>query len=385
MKIALITLTRGSLDTAKRIKDYYPDAQIYTKTVLCDESCSDIGKDFTAGVGSLFASCQALVFIMAAGIVVRSIAPFLQHKSHDPAVVVMDEKGRFAISLLSGHLGQANKLAQDLADCMGGTPVITTATDVNDLVAVDMLAERMGCAIGDFEAAKTITAMMLEGKTIGCLVEQGVAEEAGNRLQIEISQRRQILYKDIIGDIAASGQKLIWFEENQRHEAQAETDPKAHGFQASEKIDAWIIISMDPPKPTTQPSIWLVPKMLSLGIGCRRGKSFEELYEFAHRKASSLGVPLQSIGKIGTALIKSDEAGILQLGKALHADMHFYPNEDIQNVESKFEGSQFVLETLGVTGVSEPCGYLVSNRGKCLHTVVKENGMTLSIWLDREA
>ena len=112
--------------------------------------------------GRMFESRDALLFIGATGIAVRSIAPFIADKRKDPAVVVMDEKGIFAISLLSGHIGGANELAGTLANLTGAIPVITTATDVNGRFAVDVFAKKQKLWISDMKAAKQVSA---DGKT----------------------------------------------------------------------------------------------------------------------------------------------------------------------------------------------------------------------------
>ena len=119
----------------------------------------------------MFESQDALLFIGATGIAVRSIAPFVADKRKDPAVVVMDEKGIFAISLLSGHIGGANELAGKLANLTGAIPVITTATDVNGRFAVDVFAKKQKLWIADMKAAKRVSADVLDEKKIGLVTE----------------------------------------------------------------------------------------------------------------------------------------------------------------------------------------------------------------------
>ena len=114
-----------------------------------------------------FEDCDAIVFIGACGIAVRSIAPFVKSKKIDPAVVVVDEQGQFAISLLSGHIGGANELTEEIAEILRAQSVITTATDLNDKFAVDVFAKKNGCFISDMELAKEISAALLAGKEVG--------------------------------------------------------------------------------------------------------------------------------------------------------------------------------------------------------------------------
>jgi cobalt-precorrin 5A hydrolase len=106
------------------------------------------------------------IFIMSTGIVVRVIAPLIRHKTEDPAVVVVDDRGMHAISLLSGHLGGANELAQKIAGIIGAKPVITTATDVNLVPAIDVLAKEKSLFIENPEAIKTVNMALLRGDKI---------------------------------------------------------------------------------------------------------------------------------------------------------------------------------------------------------------------------
>ena len=117
--------------------------------------------------GERFADSDGLIFIGAAGIAVRAIAPFLKDKKTDPAVVVMDDRGRFAISLLSGHLGGANTLAETAAEITGAVPVVTTATDNHGKLAPDIFAQKNNCQIGSFVTTKDMAAALLNGEEIG--------------------------------------------------------------------------------------------------------------------------------------------------------------------------------------------------------------------------
>ncbi len=116
---------------------------------------------------------DAIIAVMAAGIVVRGIAPFIKSKLSDPAVIVIDEKGKYVISLLSGHIGGGNRLAQEVAGLISAQPVITTATDVNELPAIDVYAKEMDYVISDMSLCKKVSMALLDGKKIPVYVEQG--------------------------------------------------------------------------------------------------------------------------------------------------------------------------------------------------------------------
>ena len=190
MKIAIISFSRAGYRLSEMIywvlkeRDYevrsYTKSK-YTKKVLdesqLDEDSRDFRnvKDFAKPVDesikewtkARFADCDAIIFIGACGIAVRSIAPFVKSKKVDPAVVVVDEQGKFAISLLSGHIGGANELAQEVAEIVHGQPVVTTATDLNNKFAVDVFAKKNGCFISDMNLAKEVSAALLAGKEVG--------------------------------------------------------------------------------------------------------------------------------------------------------------------------------------------------------------------------
>ena len=114
-----------------------------------------------------FGQADAIIFVCACGIAVRSIAPFVKSKKTDPAVLVVDECGKYVISLLSGHLGGANELAETVARLLGALPIITTATDLHHQFAVDVFAKKNGCAIASMKAAKEFSAAMLAGESVG--------------------------------------------------------------------------------------------------------------------------------------------------------------------------------------------------------------------------
>ena len=125
-------------------------------------------------VGEIFHRYDALIFIAAAGIAVRMIAPNLMGKLEDPAVLVMDERGRHVISLLSGHIGGANLLAQQLAKSLGGEAVITTATDVEGKLAPDAVAASLALRPWPKEQIEILNSALLQGEAIHYYVDEGM-------------------------------------------------------------------------------------------------------------------------------------------------------------------------------------------------------------------
>ena len=169
MKLAIIAITRNGARLGARLKSGIPGAELYALPKYLG----------TAGKGATAIECElkqlferlwpeidGFVCIMATGIVIRLVAPLLEGKDRDPAVVVMDDAGRFSISLLSGHLGGANELAERCAFITGARAVITTATDANDLPSFDMLARDNGWVIEDLSRVKVLNSLLLDGETI---------------------------------------------------------------------------------------------------------------------------------------------------------------------------------------------------------------------------
>ena len=281
MRAAIICFTHTGAKTAQKIKNVL-ECDGARVTARCKK------RDFSAmeGIEPLhsflhqwtkeeFARNDALIFVGAAGIAVRSIAPLLRSKVTDPAVVVVDEKGTFVISLVSGHIGGANELCEHLAAKLGAMPVITTATDRNEKFAVDVKNKknhlRISDMISDMKLAKFISAALLDGEQIGFYSDFSVAGEPPKELTpYETAQ------KDL-------------------------------------KVEYGISITVNTDKRPYPQTLRLVPPIVVLGIGCRRGKKPEELERFVTEILRQEKISLHAIEKICSIDVKAHEEGILQL------------------------------------------------------------------------
>lgn len=305
---------------------------------------------------------DGFVFISSTGIAIRMINPYIEHKTIDPAVVVVDDSGKFSISLLSGHLGGANELAQWIGERINAMPIITTASDNRNIEAIDLFAKRNNYYIEDMEAIKSITAMMVNGKVIGFYSEDDKTIDYPNLVDLSLngvilSERNNL--RDLI--------QLRSFTDVQ--------DDKAR----YERIEGLIIISsrnydlgnID------IPIAYLRPKNINIGIGCRKGVKAERIIEAIEDSLKKINLSINSIKTIGTVEVKKDEQGIIQAVNHFKCPMKIFSIEEIKEVEDKFEKSQFVKDTIGVYSVSEPSAYLLG--GELILMKSKHNGITISI------
>lgn len=186
MRSRIISFTangeRLGIQVAELLKQMGWDAEVFVKSKYIESGKAHlVTEPLHQWIEPLWKETDAFVFVGAAGIAVRAVSPFVKSKKTDPAVLCMDEKGKFCIPLLSGHLGGANELAEKLSTFTGALPVITTATDLNQCFAVDLFAKKQGLEIRNMKAAKEISAALLSGKKmitagIGCRKDASAKE-----------------------------------------------------------------------------------------------------------------------------------------------------------------------------------------------------------------
>jgi cobalt-precorrin 5A hydrolase len=276
----------------------------------------------------------AIIFISSTGIAVRAIAPYIKSKDVDPAVLVIDNSCNYVISLLSGHLGGANKLTLDISKFLNAKPIITTATDNLGVDAPDMIAKDNDLIIEDLKKAKEISALLVEGKKVGFFDEKGI-------VQTPIGYSSNL--KDICGLLYVSSSESI---NNELREP-------------------------------TIPTLKLVRRDIVLGIGCRKDFSTDKMKHTVLRVLKENNIDYRAIKAITTVEVKKDEVAINALVDYFKCELKIFTIEDIRVVQDKFEGSDFVEKTIGVRAVSEPCTELSGAR--IISGKMKLEGMTLCI------
>lgn len=363
MHTAIICFTARGAGTAARIRSILEHEESSVR-VWCKKK-GFAGKD---GVqpweGSLsqwtrqgFAEDDSLIFVGAAGIAVRGIAPFLHSKTSDPAVLVVDELGKFVIPLCSGHIGGANALGERIARGLGATAVITTATDLNGRFAVDVFAKKHQLWIADMKLAKWISAELLDGHAVG-----------------------------FCSDVPWTGalpEGLIAYGEANTPDSEALSVCEAKNATDGEKgVPApplGICVSLDMRRCPFAQTLHLVPRVAALGLGCRRGKAPEELEAFVLDVLGKHGVSIQALEQVCSHEVKAREPAIQVFCRKYALPLHVFSADELRSVKGKFSSSAFVEAQVGVDNVCERSAVLGSGGGALLIEKTAGQGMTMAL------
>lgn len=317
--------------------------------------------DFT---GVLFREYDVIIYCMAMGIVVRSIVPYIQHKSQDPAVICVSVDGKYAIPVLSGHLGGANESAVKIASGIGATAVVTTASDLLDVTAVDMIAKVNDLIIDSYEAAKDVTALIVDGKKVGLLSDIALNTDDINGIEIisNFGLRESVELNGYDGLVYVGYHRLS------EHDARLALAAGNMSEFNMPQIDRSCVVAR------------LIPKNLVLGIGARRDTPYETIREQLDTVLTLYHIDIRAIAAMASIDLKADEKGILALAEALDVPFETYTAETLKSVDDRFEGSEFVRKVTGVGSVAMSSGYMASNQGNCVVEKVAGNGVTVCLF-----
>ncbi len=288
--------------------------------------------DHNAVCGEDFNKCQTLVFVGSVGIAVRTIAPYLKSKLTDPAVISVDERGLYMIPLLAGHIGGANEMARYLAAGIGAECCVTTATDVNGLFAIDEWAARNNMVLCSLKAAKDFAAALVDNQDVG-------------------------FYKDEAFSVAGELPKQV----------------------VTEKKSVGMAVTLDKSLSPFDVTCRLLPRILHLGIGCRRGTPLEAVEELVLTEFNRLNLDLRCVKAIASVDLKKDEQGLLAFAQKYNLPAHFYTADKLNSVAGEFTQSAFVKSVVGVSNVCERSAVIDSANGKLLLKKTSLNGVTLAI------
>jgi cobalt-precorrin 5A hydrolase len=338
MKAAIFSFTKTGTTVSLNLQSYLTangwEAKALTgrRFIHMSPKLQQIDGSLKTTVGEVFQTCRLLIFVGAAGIAVRSIAPFIRRKELDPAVIVIDERGKYIIPILSGHIGGANSEAEKLAAYLRGQAVITTATDVNHLFAVDEWAHRNHMTISSMREAKAFSAGLLEHGHAGVYCDFPIAGTLPEGLEV-----------------AGSGPL---------------------GMAITLQQDCY---------PFAQ-TVVLRPCIIHLGIGCRKGIREDAISKLVFRELRRLHIGLSQLVDINTIDIKKDETGLNRFAKDYGLPLVLHTAQQLQQVPGPFASSNFVLKTVGVDNVCERaalqgCG----GSGHLMLPKTVSDGVTLAI------
>lgn len=305
MKISVISFTQTGVALATKLAVKLPDTSAYsmkitdenTQVQLVEESVKLWAKE-------RFKQGDCLIFIGAVGIAVRAIAPYVQSKTTDPAVIAIDEKGEYVIPLLSGHIGGANEMAIKVAEAIGATPIVTTATDLNQVFAVDTWAQKEGYYLVNPAQIKNVSATLLKGEEVGLVSEFPVSGD---------------LPKDIV---------------------------EQSGFASG-------IVVGDHPTALFQNSLFLKPKRYVLGVGCRKNIDSEVFEKAILESLAENKIDINAVSEIVSIDIKKNEKAILEFAEKYRLKFLTFSAAELQNAKGSFAVSNFVQSTTGVDNVCE--------------------------------
>lgn len=355
-------LCRRFRDTGTECTGYVP--RRFWKPEWEEEGILPQDKSLPEWTGSMFGQNRALVFIGAAGIAVRAIAPFVRDKMTDPPVVAADEAGHFCIPLLSGHVGGANELAETMADWLQGIPVITTATDVNGIFAVDVFAARRGLCITDRKEAKEISAWLLDGGKVGffCDAQCGWAESGAwpwlrrNQSSDREADNRETDNRETDNRETDNRQRSNRERENFRDSAEG---IPCHNICMNSvcRHNIWITFR-NSERPCAAPAgeaafLRLVPKMVVVGVGCRKGTLPDILERRVLKALEHEGIDPAAVKALATIDIKAGEEAVSRLAGRYGWELRTFTSGELLAVEGEFEESEFVRSTVGVGNVCE--------------------------------
>lgn len=333
MKIAIISVSDKGHELANRLKE---KLDLDSTIIRCDLYHKNVKEHFPI----LFYEYDAIIAIMASGILIRSIAPLVESKVTDPAVINIDDNGKFVISTLSGHLGGANELANKVADLIDATPVITTSTDVNKKLGIDVLAKDLYLRIDNTKEILFFNKAILEGREI----------------TFTLNPNRNF---DYLFDYLRKVTLEIYVS-----------------FSYSSDVDTdEIHVSLDGHE------MVLKERKIVAGIGCRRGKECKFIHDGLKKSLDDLKILPSRVNMLTSAEIKKDEKGILELSEKMDIPVRFVEIDKLKLFEScDVAKSEFVYSKFGIYGVCEPSALIMAGfDSKLIYKKTSYDGVTIAI------
>lgn len=324
MKIAILSIT----NQGKKISNTLNEKLKENPKIL---HIKQYHKNIKQAVKETFTTYDCIIAIMASGIIIRTIAPYIKSKLTDPAILLIDDNANYTISLLSGHMGGANDLTREIAEILNSTPIITTSTDVNQKEGIDQIAKQYYYKLENPENIKHINRALVDNK----------------KPTLKIPPK----HKYIINE------KL----------------KKSYNIQPNNKTDT-IIASVN------QHTVTLHPQKLVMGIGARRNIKQQKVEQAIKKACKTLNIPEERIDEYTTVDIKQNEEGILETIKKQEKPLKIVPKKEIETYKNKqCTKSDFVMKQFGIQGVCEPTCLITNKNSELIFKKTAYDGVTIAV------
>ncbi|MDH3780817.1 MAG: cobalamin biosynthesis protein [Nitrosopumilus sp.] len=324
-KISVLAITKNGVNIGENLKKLFPEWSIFAPSKLSNEKTGITwySEPTSEKIVELFKNNNALICIFSLGAVIRLIAPYLKDKKTDPAVIVIDDKTNFVISVLSGHIGGANKLTEEIANKLGALSIITTAADVNKTIAVDLVGREFNWKIEDDSTVTKISAHMVNEEPIG------VFQEAGNKNWYKKLPKNVLIYENM-------------------------KDLKKSNCKACLIISDKVI-----DKEISKESVIYRPQSLVIGIGLHWDTTKETIREGIEDCLDKFQLSSKSIAKLVSIKKPEDVQGLIDLGKEMGIPVEYVNREDLAEISAP-NPSETVKAFEGTASVSEAAAIKVS-------------------------
>ncbi len=325
-KVSVLAITKNGINIGERLKELFPNWDIFVPSKLSNEnkSITWYSEPTSDKIIELFKNSNALICLFSLGAVIRLIAPYLKDKKTDPAVIVIDDKTNFVISVLSGHIGGANELTQEISEKLNALPVITTAADVNKTIAVDLVGREFGWKIDDETTVTKISAHMVNAEPIG------VFQQTGNKKWYKELPKNVTIYNSL--------------------EELKKSNSKAHLIISDTIIDNEL----------AQESVIYRPQSLVIGIGLHWDTTKDTIRDGIEYCLEKFNLSSKCIAKLVSIKKPEDVQGLIDLGKEMKIPVEYVDREELAEIITP-NPSSTVKAFEGTASVSEAAAIKVSN------------------------
>jgi len=325
-KVSVLAITKNGINIGEKLKELFPNWDIFVPSKLSNEnkSITWYSEPTSDKIIELFKNSNALICLFSLGAVIRLIAPYLKDKKTDPAVIVIDDKTNFVISVLSGHIGGANELTQEISEKLNALPVITTAADVNKTIAVDLVGREFGWKIDDETTVTKISAHMVNAEPIG------VFQQTGNKKWYKELPKNVTIYNSL--------------------EELKKSNSKAHLIISDTIIDNEL----------AQESVIYRPQSLVIGIGLHWDTTKDTIKDGIEHCLKKFNLSSKCIAKLVSIKKSEDVQGLIDLGKEMKIPVEYVNREELAEIITP-NPSSTVKAFEGTASVSEAAAIKISN------------------------